>query len=300
MTKTKKLFQKRRFHGNRHKSIPHAAESPHRILTPDAAVTTCASSSKLSNSPAHMEELKASVSDRGYVLIDIDLLSCAVAESCACKACGGDLKLVENAARRAGLACTYSLNCEKCCSTHQFETSKRTTSGFYEVNVRIVYALRCIGKGAAAGGTLCAMLNLPKPPTKFSRYNAELLAHVSAVTEESMKRAAKEAVALNEGDKDIAIALDGSWQRRGHTSHNGLVSATSVDSGKVLDLEVMTKHCSVCASKGNSSGAEHEHKCQRNYEGASGGRKTAGALSIFQRSEELHGVRYVKYPGGRR
>ncbi|CAN7949925.1 unnamed protein product [Ixodes hexagonus] len=184
MTKTRKLFQKRSFHGNRHKSIPHAAESPQRIPTPDAAATTCASSSKLSHSAERMEELKASVSDRGYALIDIDLLPCAVAESCACKVCGGDLQLVENAARRAAVACAFSLNCEKCCSTHRFETSKWTTSGFYEVNVRIMYALRCIGKGAAAGHTLCAMPNLPKSPTKFSRYNAELLSHVSAATEE--------------------------------------------------------------------------------------------------------------------
>ncbi|KAG0443266.1 hypothetical protein HPB47_015110 [Ixodes persulcatus] len=48
---------------------------------PDAAATTCASSSKLSHSAVRFEELKASVSDCDYELIDIDLLSCTVAES---------------------------------------------------------------------------------------------------------------------------------------------------------------------------------------------------------------------------
>lgn len=49
-----------------------------------------------------------------------------------------------------------------------------------------------------------------------------------------MTRAATEAVELNDWDKDIAVALYGSWQKRGHTSNNGIVSATSVDLGKFL------------------------------------------------------------------
>ncbi|KAG0416635.1 hypothetical protein HPB47_006250 [Ixodes persulcatus] len=102
-------------------SISHAAESPQHILMPDATATTCASSSKLSHSAARFEELKASVSDCDYELIDIDLLSCSVAESWVCKVCGGDLQLVEKAALRAGVACTYFLNCEKCCWTHRLE-----------------------------------------------------------------------------------------------------------------------------------------------------------------------------------
>ncbi|KAM7306478.1 hypothetical protein ISCGN_010181 [Ixodes scapularis] len=115
MTKTRKVFQKRRFQGIRHRSISHAAESPQRILMPDAAATTCASSSKLSHTAARFEELKASVRDCSYELIDIDLLCYSVAESWLCKVCGGDLRFVEKAALRAGVACTYFLNCEKCC-----------------------------------------------------------------------------------------------------------------------------------------------------------------------------------------
>ncbi|XP_042145926.1 nuclear pore complex protein DDB_G0274915-like isoform X2 [Ixodes scapularis] len=104
--------------GSRHRSISHAAESPQRILMPDATATTCASSSKLSRSAARFEELKASVSDCDYELIDFDLLSCAVAESSVSKVCGGDLQLDEKAAQRAGVTCTYFLNCEKYCWTH--------------------------------------------------------------------------------------------------------------------------------------------------------------------------------------
>lgn len=101
MTKTKKIFQKRRFQGSRHRSISHAAKSPQRILMPDAAATMCASSSKLSHSAARFEELKASVSDCDYELIDIVLLSCTLAESWVCKVCGGDLQLVEKSSTKS-------------------------------------------------------------------------------------------------------------------------------------------------------------------------------------------------------
>ncbi|GFX89419.1 integrase catalytic domain-containing protein [Trichonephila clavipes] len=39
------------------------------------------------------------------------------------------------------------------------------------------------------------------------------------------------------------ISVDGTWQRRGYTSMNGCVAAISVDTGKVLDIEVMSSYC---------------------------------------------------------
>ena len=34
---------------------------------------------------------------------------------------------------------------------------------------------------------------------------------------------------------DVGVPVDGSWQRKGFTSLNGVVTAISVDSGKVLE-----------------------------------------------------------------
>ncbi|GFU86576.1 hypothetical protein TNCV_4480121 [Trichonephila clavipes] len=36
------------------------------------------------------------------------------------------------------------------------------------------------------------------------------------------------------------------WQRRGYTCMNGCVAAISVDTGKVLDIEVMSSYCPTC------------------------------------------------------
>ncbi|GFX35619.1 uncharacterized protein TNCV_104241 [Trichonephila clavipes] len=46
------------------------------------------------------------------------------------------------------------------------------------------------------------------------------------------KNAAKEAICENEGNKNIAVAVDGTWQKRGYTSLNGVVTMTSIDTGK--------------------------------------------------------------------
>ncbi|GFU01078.1 uncharacterized protein TNCV_1816891 [Trichonephila clavipes] len=95
----------------------------------------------------------------------------------------------------------------------------------------------------------------------------------------------------NDGKRDLAVAVDGSWQKRGFSSKNGLVTVTSVDTGKVIDVEVFSKHC-ICPNKTN-----HLQNCKRNFEGYSGKMEVAGALSIFQRSQSLYNVRYTKYLG---
>ncbi|GFU93402.1 hypothetical protein TNCV_1493581, partial [Trichonephila clavipes] len=39
----------------------------------------------------------------------------------------------------------------------------------------------------------------------------------------------REAICENEGNKNIAVAVDGTWQKRGYTSLNGVVTVTSID-----------------------------------------------------------------------
>ncbi|GFW11646.1 hypothetical protein TNCV_42811 [Trichonephila clavipes] len=40
---------------------------------------------------------------------------------------------------------------------------------------------------------------------------------------------------------ECGVSVDGTWQRRGHSSLNGCVAVLSIDTGKVMDLEVMSK-----------------------------------------------------------
>ncbi|GFW23051.1 uncharacterized protein TNCV_3801521 [Trichonephila clavipes] len=115
---------------------------------------------------------------------------------------------------------------------------KCDSSENYELNTRLVYAMRCIGKGAESARMFCGIMNLPPPPTKFSKYNHILLQATRETCEHSMAEAVREAVDENDGKRDLAVAVDGSWQKRGFSSKNGLVTVTSVDTGKVIDVEV--------------------------------------------------------------
>ncbi|GFU29958.1 uncharacterized protein TNCV_1687261 [Trichonephila clavipes] len=80
----------------------------------------------------------------------------------------------------------------------------------------------------------------------------------------------------NDGKRDLAVAVDGSWQKRGFSSKNGLVTVTSVDTGKVIDVEVFSKHC-ICPNK-----TKHLQNCKRNFEGYSGDGDSKAFTSIVE------------------
>ena len=48
------------------------------------------------------------------------------------------------------------------------------------------------------------------------------------------------------GSAYIGVSVDGTWQKPGFCSLNGVVAAISVTNGKVLDVE--TRHCKSCTS----------------------------------------------------
>ena len=42
---------------------------------------------------------------------------------------------------------------------------------------------------------------------------------------------------------DITVSGDGSWQKRGHSSLNDVVTLVASDTGKCVDYRVLSKHC---------------------------------------------------------
>ena len=95
---------------------------------------------------------------------------------------------------------------------------------------------------------------------------------------------------------DCDVSVDGSWQRKGYASLNGLSAIESV-SDKIVDIDVMTKDCRSCKyweSKEDETGYEN---WLINHEGSSGSMETEGAVRIFNYSIEKNGLRYVNYIG---
>ncbi|GFV27096.1 uncharacterized protein TNCV_4853331 [Trichonephila clavipes] len=145
-------------------------------------------------------------------------------------------------------------------------TEEFSSSNFHEgtqiatINTRFVYAMRSIGKRCRSRENVLRM-NLPQPPTRFSHYGKRILNAAKLVYEDSIQNAAKEAICENEGNKNIAVAVDGTWQKRGYTSLNGVVT---VNTGKVIDVDILSKYCA-CKNL-----PFHEKDCKRNYVGSSG------------------------------
>ncbi|GFX16698.1 uncharacterized protein TNCV_2388421 [Trichonephila clavipes] len=106
-----------------------------------------------------------------------------------------------------------------------------------------------------------------------------------------MNAAVHEAVIANDNNSNIAVAVDGTWHKRGYSSLNGVVCATSVENGKVIDFEALTKYCSSCKGKKNHV------KIVLKITKDSVGMECRGVLSIFQRSETSRKACYTQYLG---
>jgi hypothetical protein len=132
------------------------------------------------------------------------------------------------------------------------------------------------------------------PPVQiesYKRYEGLLFTAIQQAAGKSIEVAANEARLYHKGD-DIGVSIDGTWLTQGFSSLHGVGTVMSVaDPPKVLDFEVMTRHCSTCAGLigiKQSDGELYaellekhlESGCESNYEGSSGGMEGA-AVSCF-------------------
>ncbi|KAG0412092.1 hypothetical protein HPB47_010769 [Ixodes persulcatus] len=90
----------------------------------------------------------------------------------------------------------------------------------------------------------------------------------------------------------LAVMFDGTWQKRGHKSHNGIGTAISVDTGFCLDAEVFSNYCLSC-SRCKAFEDEGEEElwqaflklvCEKNTDGSSHAMETDAAMGIWQRT----------------
>lgn len=291
---------KRSFRGNQYKDLDHRPRPNDESATSKPKLCKeSPSSKKLSIDKYDSYEYTSS----GNCIFDISILSANIRKFVKCKYCDSEncVDLVVSDKNKHGLAVNIEMKCCICLESSNFFNSKFNKCKKYDINLKFVYGMRSIGKGLAASNVLCALLDLPSPPQKFESYNKIILDAVEDCANVCMKDATMEAVSVNIEESgpitDLAVCLDGSWQKRGHSSLNGFVSVTSFDTGKVLDVAVMSKYCQVCTvAKDRHNDSIPQHICTQNYSGSSGGMEVAGALQVFRNSVD-RGVRYVKYLG---
>ena len=299
---TKRQYRKkRRFKGNQHTK---KADTPKKPKSP-------ASVKKIK----HIRKPSSKCMLQGYRLMDINIMESLIC-ALACPRCkkGSTLRLHEDHGKRRGLATYLQIYCDSdsCDFIYDTYSSKRVaTPGKgakpYDINYRSVYAARSIGSGYSGLEKLCGFLNMPQPMTvkNFDDISKVLGDCAESVSEKSMAEAAKKLMKSDSTLNDTSVSVDGCWQKRGYVSLNGTVAAISMQSGKVLDIEVMSRYCKSCDKKKAKSTdvefvkwyANHEATCNLNHDGSAPMMEVVGAKRIFGRSIEKRSLRYMQYFG---
>lgn len=208
-----------------------------------------------------------------------------------CPQCSCQGKYVLKVTKRLGLSYYMSFICV-CGNVIRFVTGNRilpsSKSQMTDLNMMSALAGSLIGihrrgleKFFGAMGIL--------PPVQiesFKKYENMLFKSIQIAAEKSTEVAAEEARAFHQGE-DITVSIDGTWLTEGFTSLHGIGTILSAaDPPKVLDYEIMSRHCSECAgllSVKKYDGEQYskllekhfESGCEANYEGSSGGMEGA-------------------------
>ena len=220
--------------------------------------------------------------------------------------------------KKKGLARLFQLQCSSCPYNQDFFSSREVDQPVkenemqkgggkhMEVNVRAVYGMRAIGAGHSQLEKVCSYLNMPEPMNilAYKKLSDHLKEAVQNVAEQSMAEVSKDLRGDDE-EKDVAVSIDGTWQRKGFTSTLGVVTAISVEEGKVLDCVILSKSCKGCTRMESIRKSDPlqfkrwqtSHKCNLNYHGSSPNMEKVGAIKIYERSVSKHKLYYTSFYG---
>ena len=235
---------------------------------------------------------------------------------CQVEGCNSSLTVNIELSKKNGLCHTLEVLCPTCGFIKPFKSSwKQTTltrakagKTFFDINLRTVLAMREIGKGYEGLSRFCTVMNMPAPMSKTSFDNCVDEIHWAFELEKEVSLQ-KVALSVHDDTKipstDISqctVSLDGSWQTRGYSSINGVV--TCMYDSKCIDYDIRSKHCKGCTrwSKQSKNTAEYvewksSHTCPANHSGSSSSMESAGAVNIFKRSKDKYNLQYTNYLG---
>lgn len=160
-----------------------------------------------------------------------------------CKICKSEVKFTESSKR--GLGFKLVVSCENCEKT-EIPSCPLVEKG-YEINRRIIIAMRLLGVGWHGIRKFCAFMELPRSTfhSFYDKVVKKMSSAANLVCKNSMMRAAKEekTVSIENG---IVVSGDGSWRKRGFTSLYGITTLIGYNSGKIIDCVVKSKYCKAC------------------------------------------------------
>lgn len=180
----------------------------------------------------------------GYRILNFLSVFSVISQSLICKKCKSDITFTETGKR--GLGFKIIISCKNC--DQIIIPSCPFIEKGYDINRRIVLAMRLLGIGLNGIIKFCAFMDLPRPifQSFYDTVVKKIAIEAEAVCKFSMKTAAKKEQDKTEDANGISVSGDGSWRKRGFSSLYGFVSLIGWHTGKVVDVLVKSKYCKMC------------------------------------------------------
>lgn len=243
----------------------------------------------------------------GYRIISFSCIFSVLSEVLRCSTCHKPVKFSE--ASKQGLGFRLVVSCDECAPVY-IDSCPKINDKAYEINRRLILAMRLLGIGINGIRKFCAFMDLPHPVYQKSYKNIMDTIHdaCKSVCSFSMKTAAqleKEKTVEEGENRGITVSGDGSWRRRGFSSLFGIFSLIAWYTGKIVDIDIKSKFCKSCSywnSKEHTAEYKnwresHEEQCEINHEGSAGKMEVDSATEMFARSQEINEVKYINYVG---
>lgn len=195
---------------------------------------------------------------------------------------------------------TLWFKCNEC--NDMFKVTSEKPSPKYMLKKAMVWGTLCSGGTYTHSKELLAFCDVPFMSQKtFATEEMAMDTVLEAAKDESLAKAVEEekkaclaeireaggSVEINEPVK-TKVSLDGSWAARSYgsryTSASGCGAIVAENTRKILYIGCRNKRCSICnrENQGDNVGAASNHKCYRNYSGASGGMEPEIIIEGFQ------------------
>ena len=245
--------------------------------------------------------------------MDLENLGSGLAEiSSHSGQCGG-MCVLDGEVMRAGLASILSVQCLKCGTKFQINSSKymKTADGGQRWVVNVAAVLGQMATGGGATSLTCSVtpMNVSGMPKKLystterflSDCMHQLLTEKMIKAGEEERRLAVERADMHQGIPSITVVVDGGWLKRSHKHTYNVKSGVAVIFGqctkKLLFVGVRNKHCAVCSVAEKQQKPTPHHRCYCNWSGSSAAMKSDIIVEGFRLSEQAHGLRYMRIIG---
>ena len=165
------------------------------------------------------------------------------------------------------------------------------------MNSRVTLAMRAIGKGRSVLQTSTGVMGMLRPvcAQAYISHNKKILEASRELVSLNFAAAKLCVDARDDELVDVKVTCDGAWSKRSFTALYGVVVVASWDTGKVLDVELKSKFCSVCSARRqmDETSPEFMDWWEMHKSDSSSGMECKGALSIWERLVKKYKLRYT-------